>query len=60
MRGGDAGKLVTALYSKDILAGFDLGRVDPTRKGELLVAVTERHSRGDLDGLIAALDAYKA
>ncbi len=59
VRGGDAGALVSALYSKNILAGFDLGRVDPARKGELLVAVTERHSRADLDGFVAALDAYK-
>lgn len=59
VRGGDAGALVSALYPKNILAGFDLGRADPARKGELLVAVTERHSRADLDGFVAALDAYR-
>jgi glycine dehydrogenase subunit 1 len=59
VRGGDAGKLVSALYAQDILAGFDLGRVDAARKGELLVAVTERHSRADLDRFVAALAAYR-
>lgn len=59
VRGGDAGKLVSALFAEDILAGFDLGRVDPARKGELLVAVTERHSRADLDRLVGALERYK-
>jgi len=58
VRGGDAAALVRALYKDDILAGFDLGRVDAARKGELLIAVTERHSRGDLDRLVAALGAY--
>ena len=59
VRGGDAGALVSALFAKDVLAGFDLGRVDPARKGELLIAVTERHSRADLDLLIAALSEYR-
>ena len=59
VRGGDAGALVKALYANDILAGFDLGRADAARRGELLVAVTERHSRADLDRLVAALDAYR-
>jgi glycine dehydrogenase subunit 1 len=59
VRGGDAGALVSALFAQDIIAGFDLGRVDPARKGELLVAVTERHSRADLDRLVAALEGYK-
>jgi glycine dehydrogenase subunit 1 len=59
VRGGDAGALVSALFAQDLIAGFALGRVDPARKGELLVAVTERHSRADLDRLVAALDAYR-
>jgi glycine dehydrogenase subunit 1 len=59
VRGGDAGALVSALFAHDVVAGFALGRVDPARKGELLVAVTERHSRDDLDRLVAALDSYR-
>ena len=58
VRGGDAARLVDALADKGILAGFDLGRVDAARKGELLVAVTERHSRADLDRLADTLAAF--
>ncbi|MBK8258082.1 MAG: aminomethyl-transferring glycine dehydrogenase subunit GcvPA [Polyangiaceae bacterium] len=58
VRGGDAAKLVSALAAQNIIAGFDLGRVDPARKGELLVAVTERHSRADLDTFAAALSGF--
>lgn len=59
VRGGNAGALVSALFSENIVAGFDLGRVDPARKGELLVAVTERHTRADLDRFIAALESIQ-
>jgi glycine dehydrogenase subunit 1 len=58
VRGGDAGRLVDALAERGVLAGFDLGRVDAARKGELLVAVTERHARADLDRLVDALSAF--
>jgi len=58
VRGGDAKKLASALASQSIIPGFDLGRVDPARKDELLVAVTERHTREDLDRLVAALASY--
>lgn len=58
VRGGDAGAVVTALAKDDILAGLDLARVDPTRRGELLIAVTERHTRADLDRLAAALSTF--
>ncbi len=58
VRGGDAARLVEALAGEGILAGFDLGRVDAAHKGELLVAVTERHSRSDLDRFADALAAF--
>jgi glycine dehydrogenase subunit 1 len=60
VRGGDAGRLVSALAEQGIIAGLDLGRVDPARRDLLLVAVTERHTRGDLDRLAAALAAHSA
>ncbi len=60
VRGGDAGRLVGAVVAEGIIAGLDLGRIDPARGGELLVAVTERHTRADLDRLTAALAAYAA
>jgi glycine dehydrogenase subunit 1 len=58
VRGGDAGALVRALAARDIVAGFELARSFPDRKGELLVAVTERHTRADLDRLVEALSSF--
>jgi glycine dehydrogenase subunit 1 len=62
VRGGDADRLVTRLAGSapGIIAGLDLGRIDPARRDQLLVAVTERHTRADLDRLVAALSAYAA
>ena len=57
VRGGDAAKLTRALIAQDIIPGLDLGSIDPARRGELLVAVTERHTRADLDRLVRALAA---
>ena len=36
------------------LVGPDLGRWEPARRGQLLVAVTEQRTRRQLDGLVAA------
>ena len=58
VRGGDAAKLTDALAKSGIIAGLDLGRIDPARKDQLLVAVTERHTRADLDRFLGALAAY--
>ena len=58
VRGGDAARLVAALAGEEIIAGLDLGRVDPSRKDLLLIAVTERHTRADLDRLLTALAAF--
>ncbi len=58
VRGGSAARVVAALEPKGFLAGFDLGRVDPNRADQLLVAVTERASRADLDGFTRALDGF--
>jgi glycine dehydrogenase subunit 1 len=55
VRGGDASRTVAALVAQGIIAGFDLGRTHASRKGELLIAVTERHTRADLDRLVSAL-----
>ncbi len=57
VRGGSAQKLCSSLAEKGIIAGYDLGRVSPERAGDLLVAVTERHTREDLDRFVAALAA---
>ena len=51
-----AAAVVDALEPKGMLAGLDLGRMDPARANQLLIAVTERASRTDLDAFVAALD----
>ncbi len=60
VRGPSAGALCAALVEQGIVAGLDLGRVDPARADQLLVAVTETHSRAALDRLVEALDRYQA
>jgi glycine dehydrogenase subunit 1 len=55
VRGGSAARVVEALEPQGLLAGLDLGRVDPARTGELLIAVTERSSKSDMDRLVRAL-----
>jgi glycine dehydrogenase subunit 1 len=57
VRGGSAGSVVDALEPKGFLAGLDLGRIDPKRADQLLIAVTEHMSRADLDAFADALDA---
>jgi glycine dehydrogenase subunit 1 len=59
VRGGSAHRLVTSLAERDVLPGFDLGRVSAERKDQLLVSVTERHAREDLDRLTAELSAFR-
>ena len=54
---GDAAPMLAAMQAKGILAGVDLGRWDPALKDRFVVAVTERHTRGDLDRLVEALGA---
>jgi len=58
VRGGSAEKLCSALAEKGIIAGFDLGRFFKDRQGDLLVAVTEQHTRQDMDRFVDALAAF--
>jgi glycine dehydrogenase subunit 1 len=57
VRGGSAARVVEALEPQGLLAGLDLGRLDPGRTAELLVAVTEQITKADMDTLVRALDA---
>ena len=50
-----AAEVCEKLEAQGILAGFDLGRVNPAWNNRLLVAVTELHQRADLDRFVAAL-----
>jgi glycine dehydrogenase subunit 1 len=61
VRGGDAGHVVAHLTrpgGPGIIPGLDLGRFSQDRRGQLLVAVTERHTRADLDRLAEALSSF--
>ena len=55
VRGGNAAAVCQKLEQHGLIAGFDLGRVDPKLSDRLLIAVTEQHRREDLDRLLAAL-----
>ena len=55
VRGGSATRVCQALEQQGIIAGIDLGRVNAEYRDRLLVAVTERHRREDLDRLVEAL-----
>ena len=48
---GPVAPLLAKLAKDGILAGIDLSRFDKTRDKDLLVCVTERHARADLDRL---------
>jgi glycine dehydrogenase subunit 1 len=50
-----AADVVAGCAERGILAGIDLGRFDPARRNDLLVAVTEVHDRAAIDALVAAL-----
>jgi glycine dehydrogenase subunit 1 len=52
---GSAGRVCTALEAEGIVAGLDLGRIEAALGDTLLVAVTEKHQREDLDRLVVAL-----
>jgi glycine dehydrogenase subunit 1 len=54
-RRGPVAPLVAKLAGQGILPGVDMGRWNKAHERDLLVATTERHSRADLDRLVAAL-----
>jgi glycine dehydrogenase subunit 1 len=52
---GPVSSLVRRLADGGVLPGIELSRWNPASDRDLLVCVTERHSRADLDRLVAAL-----
>ena len=52
---GPVAPLLSTIAKNGILAGVDLGRWHAEQANDLLVCVTERHGRADLDRLVAAL-----
>jgi glycine dehydrogenase subunit 1 len=57
VRGGSAQQVCQKLEPQGIIAGYDMARSDNSRKDLLLIAVTEKHRREDLDRLLGALAA---
>ncbi|MEZ4224154.1 MAG: aminomethyl-transferring glycine dehydrogenase subunit GcvPA [Polyangiaceae bacterium] len=57
VRGGNAERVCHALAQQGVLAGIPLGTFAAEDRDKLLIAVTEKHSRADLDRLIALLSA---
>jgi glycine dehydrogenase subunit 1 len=53
----DAAAIVRRLLGQNIIAGVDLGRFREDWRKDLLIAVTELHTRPDLDRLLLALAA---
>jgi glycine dehydrogenase subunit 1 len=60
---GSAAAVHKALVAQGIIAGLDLGRIarvaGEPRADLLLLAVTEKHTRAELDRLVAALDSFR-
>ena len=54
-KGRAASDIIAAVADRGILAGLDLGRFREDWQADLLVAVTELHTREDLDALLDAL-----
>jgi glycine dehydrogenase subunit 1 len=54
-KGPDAREVLGALIDRDIIGGLDLGRFRAEWRKDFAIAVTELHTREDLDRLLAAL-----
>lgn len=54
--GTDIAAVNRALLDKGFLGGYDLGRDYPELAGHLLIAVTEKRSKADIDGFAEALE----
>lgn len=52
-----AASVLRSVRSRDIVGGFSLERWNPDLANCLLIAVTERHTRADLDALVEAVAA---
>ncbi len=55
-----AAKAIGKLHKSNIVPGIDLGRYDRKRKNQLLIAVTEKKSRADIDAMAEGLSFFRA
>ncbi len=53
---GNPEDILSSLLDKKILAGYPLGRAYPELKDHLLIAVTEKRTKQEMDGLVAGLE----
>ena len=53
-----AGELVAALAERGYLAGLDLGRFDPALDHVLLLAVSERRTRAEIDAFVEEVSSH--
>jgi len=49
-------KIVKSLLEKNILAGYPVGKVYPELKDHLLIAVTEKRTKEEMDALVSGLE----
>ena len=49
-------EIIESLLEKGILAGIDLGRIEKRHEGRMLIAVTERRTRQQMDDYVEALE----
>jgi len=52
---GPVSEIIDSLLDKGILAGIDLGKIEKRHQGRMLVAVTERRTRQQMDRFVEAL-----
>jgi len=48
------------LLKKGMIGGFDLGKVDATLEGHVLIAVTEQRTKEEIDALVQEMGAFRA
>ena len=51
----DISEVNAALLEKGILGGFELGKINPSYQGQMLVAVTEIRTKQEIDQLVKEL-----
>ena len=56
---GDVKKLMKTVSHKGFMVGPELGKFNPDWKDMFLVAVTEKRTKGEMDGLVEALKACR-
>ncbi|MFQ5844221.1 MAG: glycine dehydrogenase, partial [Planctomycetota bacterium] len=54
-----AAEMNRRLLAGGIRGGVDLGRFDPARADQLLVAVTEKRTRSEMDLLVSLLEGIR-